>query len=105
MATASCHDEVAYTTSSQETAMLSMAQALDRIKGDTSQFLNAHLIHSVCREIELPFRNRLLSPLVTTYLFVRQVLEGNTAVAELRRIAKLPFADSSYCDARQRLPL
>ena len=85
--------------------MLSMAQALDRIKGDTSQFLNAHLIHSVCREIELPFRNRLLSPLVTTYLFVRQVLEGNTAVAELRRIAKLPFADSSYCDARQRLPL
>jgi hypothetical protein len=82
-----------------------MAQALDRIKGDTSQFLDAHLIRSVCREVELPFRNRRLSPLVTTYLFVRQILEGNVAVGELRRIAKLAFADSSYCAARQRLPL
>ena len=51
------------------------------------------------------FRNRLLTPAVTTHLFVRQVLEGNVAVPELRRIAKLAFADSSYCDARQRLSL
>ena len=85
--------------------MFTMAQALDRIKGDTTQFLDPPLIRAVCRDVGVTFRDRLLPPVVTTYLFVRQVLEGNTAVAELRRLAKVPFADSSYCDARQRLPL
>jgi Transposase DDE domain len=85
--------------------MLSMSQALDRIKGDTAQFLDPALLRALCRELAVPFRDRLLSPLVTTHLFVRQVLEGNVPVPELRRIAKLSFADSSYCDARQRLSL
>jgi hypothetical protein len=89
----------------QEAAMLSISEALDRIKGDTTQFLDAPLIRAACREAGLTFRHRLLTPAVTTHLFVRQVLEGNAAVAELRRIAKLSFADSSYCDARRRLPL
>jgi hypothetical protein len=89
----------------QEAAMLSISEALDRIKGDTTQFLDAPLLRAACREAGLTFRHRLLTPAVTTHLFVRQVLEGNAAVAELRRIAKLAFADSSYCDARRRLPL
>jgi Transposase DDE domain len=85
--------------------MLSISQALDRIKGDTTHFLDAQLIRSVCQEVELSCRHRRLTPLVTTHLFARQILEGNVSVPELRRFAKLPFADSSYCDARQRLPL
>jgi hypothetical protein len=85
--------------------MLSMSEALQRIKGDTTQFIDPPLIRSLCRELDLPGRNRLLTPTVTTHLFIRQVLEGNVAVPELRRIAKFSFADSSYCDARQRLPL
>lgn len=85
--------------------MLSMSQALQRIKGDTMQFVDTTLIRSLCRELQLPVRNRLLTPLLTTHLFLRQILEGNIAVPQLRRIAKLSFADSSYCDARQRLPL
>lgn len=85
--------------------MLTMSQALDRIKGDISQFIDPPLLRSLCQQLQLPFRSRRLTPLVTTYLFVRQVLEGNTSVAELRRLAKLSFAESSYCQARQRLPL
>jgi hypothetical protein len=85
--------------------MLSMTQALDRIKGDTAQFLDAPLLRAVGAEVGLTGRQRLLTPAVTTHLFVRQVLEGNVAVPELRRLAKFDFADSSYCDARQRLPL
>jgi hypothetical protein len=85
--------------------MLSMSQALERIKGDTTQFVDPTLIRSLCRELELHGRDRLLTPVVTTHLFLRQVLEGNAPVPELRRIAQLSFADSSYCDARQRLPL
>lgn len=85
--------------------MFRISQALERIKGDTTQVISTPLIHSLCRQLQLPVRNRLLTPLVTTHLFLRQILEGNTSVPELRRIAKLSFADSSYCDARQRLPL
>jgi hypothetical protein len=85
--------------------MLSMSQALERIKGDTPQFIDPPLIRRLCRELELTGRNRLLTPTVTTHLFVRQVLEGNTSVPELRRLAQFDFADSSYCEARQRLPL
>jgi hypothetical protein len=85
--------------------MLSMSQALERIKGDTTPFLDATLLRAIGQEVGLTFRNRLLTPAVTTHLFVRQVLEGNASVPELRRIAKVSFAESSYCDARQRLPL
>jgi Transposase DDE domain len=85
--------------------MISMAQALERIKGDTSHFIDPPLLRAVGQEVGLTFRARLLTPAVTTHLFVRQVLEGNAPVPELRRLAKFPFADSSYCDARQRLPL
>src|SRR5262249_7328564 len=36
-------------------------------------------------------------------LFLRQVLHGNVAVGELRRLTKADFTDSAYCQARQRL--
>ena len=60
---------------------------------------------SLCRQLQLGGRQRLLTPHTTTQLFLRQILEGNTSVPELRRLAKVSFADSSYCDARERLPL
>jgi hypothetical protein len=82
-----------------------MSQALERIKGATAEWIDAPLIHSLTRTLHLGGRQRRLTPLVTTRLFVRQILEGNTSVPELRRLAKFSFADSSYCDARQRLPL
>lgn len=85
--------------------MLSMSQAVQRIKGATAAFIDAPLIHSLCRTLDLRGRQRLLTPLLTTHLFCRQILEGNTSISELRRLAKFSFADSSYCDARQRLPL
>jgi hypothetical protein len=85
--------------------MLSIPQALARIKANTPRFLDSRLVSSLCDDLHLSFRDRLLTPLVTTQLFLRQVLEGNTAVADLRRVTKLDFSESAYCDARQRLPL
>jgi hypothetical protein len=85
--------------------MLSIPQALKRIKGNTAEFLPEATLKTLCRDLQLPFRNRLLTPLVTTHLFLRQILEGNKPVPELQRITKLPFSCSAYCDARQRLPL
>jgi Transposase DDE domain len=85
--------------------MLSIPQALKRIKGNTAEFLPEAILRRLCRDLQLPFRNRLLTPLVTTHLFLRQILEGNAPVPELQRITKFPFSLSAYCEARQRVPL
>ena len=84
--------------------MLSMSQALQRIKGTTAAFVDAPLLQVLCRQLQLGGRQRLLTPHTTTQLFLRQILEGNTSVPELRRLAKVSFADSSYCDAPNACP-
>jgi hypothetical protein len=90
---------------SREATVLSIPKALQRIKGNTAEFLPESLLRKLCRDVQLSFRNRLLTPLVTTHLFLRQILEGNTPVPELQRLTKFPFSLSAYCDARQRVPL
>ena len=83
--------------------MLSISQALNRIKGNTADSSPRTSLPPSAAISQLSFRQRRLTPLVTTHLFLRQVLEGNKPVAELRQIAKGSFAESSYCDARTRV--
>jgi|HubBroStandDraft_6_1064221.scaffolds.fasta_scaffold212105_2 hypothetical protein len=84
--------------------MLSIAKALERIKSDVTETMPPELIEKLCREAGHRWRNRDLGPVITTHLFVRQILEGNVAVGELRRRSGLSFTDSAYCQARARLP-
>jgi hypothetical protein len=65
----------------------------------------AEAVDQLCRDGGLLWRDRLLTPLVTLRLFVLQVLHGNTSITHLRQLCGLDFAPSSYCQARQRLPL
>ena len=51
------------------------------------------------------WRERVLTPLVTLRLMLVQILAGNCAIAALRQLAGIDFAPSSYCAARDRLPL
>ena len=85
--------------------MVTLAHALRRIKGDLGRFVPDSLIHRLLADRGRPTRERLLSPATTTYLFLRQVLHGNTAVTHLRRLSGLTFAPSAYCQARGRLPV
>src|SRR5205085_2469551 len=48
-------------------------------------------------------RRRTLTPLLTTHLFLKQILEGNTACGHLIRISHLDFTEGAYCRARARL--
>src|SRR5258708_3427044 len=96
---------VVQTPSQQEATVITIQKALDRIKGNIPEFLPDKLISSLCRDLDLSFRKRLLTPVVTAHLSPRQIIEGNPPIANLRQIAKRSFADSSYCDAKQRLPL
>jgi hypothetical protein len=88
-----------------EAAMLTIPQAVARIKANLSQHLPETLIRQHCRELGFPHRQRTLTPVVTTYLFLRQVLHGNVAAGQLRHLSGLGFTDSAYCQARARLPL
>lgn len=84
--------------------MLSMTAALARIKGRAADAVPAELIGRLCREVGHRWRDRDLGPVVTTHLFLQQVLHGNVAVAELRRLSGLSFTEAAYCQARARLP-
>jgi hypothetical protein len=85
--------------------MATISQALRRIKGNLHHFLPASLVRSAAQHLRRPVRHRLLTPEVTTYLFLQQLLHGNTACAELRHLSGLDFTDSAYCQARGRLPV
>ena len=84
--------------------MLSIAAALERIKGRVTEAVPEGLITRLCAELGHRWRDRDLGPVVTTHLFLRQILEGNPAVGALRRRAGLDFTDAAYCQARARLP-
>ena len=46
-----------------------------------------------------------MDPVTTIHLFLLQILHGNTACADLPRLAGRSFTASAYCQARSRLPL
>jgi 8-oxo-dGTP pyrophosphatase MutT (NUDIX family) len=85
--------------------MVSIRRVLAQIKDDWSAVLSeAHLIR-VCREAGATWRHRTLTPVVTIYVFLLQVLHGNTAMTHLPRLSGKRFTPAAYCQARQRLPL
>jgi hypothetical protein len=84
--------------------MLTLTQALQRIKGQLTDAVPEALLRQLGADLDLRFRQRTLTPVVTTYLCLQQVLHGNTAASDLRLLSGLDFTDSAYCQARGRLP-
>jgi len=84
--------------------MLTIDQALLRIKGNLELFVPQQLIQRLADQRHLGLRQRTLTPVVTTYLFLQQILDGNHACGQLRHSSGLEFTDSAYCQARGRLP-
>ena len=85
--------------------MLSISHALERLKSNLTDVVPQTLVQRLCADLHRPHRQRCLTPVVTTYLFLRQVLHGNAAVGTLRPLSGLDFTDSAYCQARARLPV
>ena len=85
--------------------MATLTDSLRHVKAHLTDVLPDRLIRQACRDVGHRWRDRQLTPTVTTYLLLQQVLHGNPAVGELRHLSGLGFTDSGYCRARQRLPL
>ena len=78
---------------------------LDRLRQDQSEHLTRQAIEEACRQEGYTWRKRLLDPVVTVYLFLLQILHGNTACSHVVQFGRWTFSDSAYCQARKRLPL
>ena len=84
----------------------SLAEALERIKGDVARAISPEAVEEVCAELHYDWRDGgPLDPPATVALFVQQVLAGNVPCGEVRHLAGKGFTGSAWCQARARLPL
>lgn len=85
--------------------MVGTHTALQRIGNEYKARLHPDAILKICRNVGHGFRQRVLGPAETLYLFLIQILHGNTACAHLRHLSDRVFSESAYCQARRRLSL
>jgi hypothetical protein len=78
---------------------------LGRLRQDIAANLSKETIEEACRQMNYSWRKRILDPATTIYLFLLQVLHGNTACQHVVHFGCWSFSDSAYCQARKRLPL
>ena len=78
---------------------------LTRLKTDWAAQLQPDAILAVCREAGYTsWRDRVLTPVTTLQLFLRQILHGHTACSHVPHLSGLRFSASAYCQARAKLP-
>src|ERR1700752_1942872 len=78
---------------------------LGRMRQDIAAGLSKETIEEACHQTNYSWRKRILDPPLTIYLFLLQVLHGNTACQHVVHFGGWSFSDSAYCQARKRLPL
>jgi hypothetical protein len=78
---------------------------LARLRQDLAACLSPEAIRRACRDQHHRWRDRQLGPVATVYLFLLQVLHGNTACQHVVHFAGWTASASAYCRARKRLPL
>lgn len=82
-----------------------MDRVLSRLRADITACLSPEAITDACRAVGHRWRDRALSPVTTVYLFLLQILHGNTACQHVVQFGVWRFTESAYCQARKRLPL
>jgi hypothetical protein len=78
---------------------------LARLKQDLAADLSPDAIRLACQDEKYTWRERLLNPVTTFYLFILQVLHGNTSCQHTVHFGQWNFTAGAYCAARKRLPL
>jgi hypothetical protein len=78
---------------------------LARLRQDLAACLSPEAIRQACRDEGHHWRERQLGPVATVYLFLLQVLHGNTACRHVVHFARWAATAGAYCQARKRLPL
>ena len=84
---------------------LRMITIMGRLKQDLADEISRDAIEQACKQEKYSWRNRALNPITTIYLFILQILHGNTACSHVVHFGSWNFTDAAYCAARKRLPL
>ena len=82
-----------------------MAEVVSQFKREWTKWLAKEAIEKLCSDLGYTWRERLLTPAITTQLMLLQVLHGNTAISHLPHLANKRFSPGAFCRARMRLPL
>ncbi|KKL77148.1 hypothetical protein LCGC14_2037780 [marine sediment metagenome] len=85
--------------------MVKLRNGLQKVKDEYDQLIPHSAIQRACAAAGHSFRQRMLGPIETLYLFLIQILNGNVACSALRHLAEMPCSVSAYCQARGRLPV
>lgn len=86
--------------------MATIACTLARIKADPLACLGgADHVNQLFHQAGHCWRKCVWDPAATIGMFILQVLHRNTAIAELRHLSDVDVKESSYCEARMRLPV
>ena len=85
--------------------MSSITRSVQEIKADVRLMITPSQVYKLCTAVGHVWRDRALGPVETIYLFVAQILHGNTSCAHVRQLANFAFTRSAYCEARKRLPV
>ena len=83
----------------------SITRSVHEIKRDLRSIVTPDLIMRLCQAAGYAWRDRTLGPVQTIYLFMAQILHGNTSCAHVRQFGSFAFGRSAYCRARKRLPV
>ena len=83
----------------------SITRRVHEVKEGLRSIITPELIMRLCREAGHTWRDRTLGPVETIYLFISQILHGNTSCAHVRQVGNFAFTRSAYCEARKRLPV
>ena len=78
---------------------------LGRLTQDPAAELSPEAIRLACKEEKYSWRERLVNPVTTIYLFMLQVIHGNSSCQHVTHFGQWNFTASAYCAARKRLPL
>ena len=82
-----------------------IARSVRQIKLDLGSIVNPDLILKLCTAAGHLWRDRALGPVQTIFLFITQILHGNTSCAHVRQLGNFAFTRSAYCEARNRVPV
>ncbi|HUU60056.1 MAG TPA: IS4 family transposase [Phycisphaerae bacterium] len=85
--------------------MVKVRAGLEKVKEDYRHVVPPEAILQMCQVHEHRFRQRILGPVETVYLFLIQILHGNAACSGLRHLAGMACSVNAYCQAKARLPL
>lgn len=84
--------------------MVSFISAMEGIKSDLAVSVPDRLIESICGELKITYRRRLLTPTVTTFLALTRALHS-ASMSELRHVSGFDVSAQAYCDGIGRLPV